>query len=47
MLSIEHCRKKLEKYGEKYTDEEIIAIREQLYILADVEVNHTVNKSKK
>lgn len=34
MLSIEHCRKKLEKYGKKYTDEEIREIREILYRFA-------------
>lgn len=34
MLSIEQCRKKLEAYGKRYTDEEVAEIREHLYYLA-------------
>ncbi|WP_299248834.1 hypothetical protein [uncultured Aquimarina sp.] len=43
-LSIEHCRRVLEKSGkENLTDEQIEAIRDQLYILIDVELNHTLS----
>ena len=31
MLSIEHCRQQLEKYGKKYTDQQIEEIRDKLY----------------
>jgi len=41
MLSIEHCRKLLEKYGKKYTDQQIQEIREKLYLFADIQINHT------
>ncbi len=34
MISIEQCRKKLEKYGKKYSDEQILEIRDQLYLIA-------------
>lgn len=43
MLSIEHCRKKLEKYGKKYSDEEVEQIREKLYFFADIQINHSNN----
>lgn len=52
MLTIEYCRKVLEKYGEKYTDEEIIQIRDQLYELAkyhiaDMEIKERREYEKK
>lgn len=34
MISIEQCRKKLEKYGKKYSDEQILEIRDTLYQIA-------------
>ena len=37
MLSIEHCKKRLEKYGKKYTDEQVKEIREFLYQLAELQ----------
>lgn len=45
MLSIEECRKELEKHGEKHTDEEIREIRDTLYLFAkhqirDIESAH-------
>ena len=40
MLSIEYCRKKLEKNGKKYTDEEIYSIRKKLYALAEITFDH-------
>lgn len=36
MLSIEECKKVLEKNGEKYTDNEIKAIRDFLYKMAKI-----------
>ncbi len=33
LISIEHARKVLNKYGKNYTDEQIIRIREVLYKL--------------
>ena len=33
MLSIEQCRKKLEKYSKKYTDKQTVEIRDFLYQL--------------
>jgi len=44
MLSIEHCRKRLEKYGKKYTDEQINQIRDKLYFFADLQINHSKEK---
>ena len=41
MLSIEHCRKQLEKYGKKYTDYQIEEIRDKLYLFANVQINHS------
>ncbi|MCG8321183.1 MAG: hypothetical protein MI921_16890 [Cytophagales bacterium] len=45
MLSIEDCRKILEKHGEIHTDEEIREIRDILYLFAehqikDIEAGH-------
>lgn len=37
MLSLTKCKKILNKNGISYTDEEIIKIREFLYILAEIE----------
>ena len=38
MLSIEHCRKRLEKYGKKYTDDQIREIRDALYLFAKCQI---------
>ena len=34
MISIEQCRKKLEKYGRKFYDEQILESRDTLYQIA-------------
>lgn len=34
MISIEQCRKKLERYGKTYTDKQILEIRDKLYQIA-------------
>ena len=34
MLSIEECKRTLEKYGDNYTEEEVKKIREVLYRIA-------------
>jgi len=36
-LSLSHCRKVLNRNGNQYTDEEIIAIRDFLYIMATLD----------
>lgn len=45
MLSIQECRKTLEKNGKKYTDEQIATIRDKLYLIADVQMNHSIKKT--
>lgn len=42
MLSIEECREKLGKFGEKKTDEEIEAIRNKLYSLCEIIINQVI-----
>ncbi len=37
MLSIEQCKKQLQKSGKTYTDEQVKEIRHQLYKLANLE----------
>jgi hypothetical protein len=39
MLSIEECKKTLNKDGIEYTDEEVKEIREFLYIVAEIDYN--------
>ncbi len=39
-LSIEYCRKILNKNGFNYTDEQVEKIRDFLYILADIELQN-------
>lgn len=41
MLSLTKCKKKLNKNGTYYTDEEVLIIRNFLYKLAEVYHNHT------
>jgi len=41
MLSLEHCGKQLEKYGKKYTDQQIEEIRKKLHLFADIQINHS------
>ncbi len=36
-LSLAHCRKVLNRNGNNYTDEEIIAIRDFLYVMATLD----------
>jgi hypothetical protein len=36
MLSIEKCKEILNRKGKKYTNEEVIIIRESLYLMADI-----------
>ncbi len=40
MISLEHCRKILNKTKSKYTDEEVKMIREFLYRMAQIDVNN-------
>jgi hypothetical protein len=40
MISLEHCRKILNKTKSKYTDEEVKKIREFLYRMAQIDVNN-------
>lgn len=47
MLTIEECRKKLGKFGENKTDEEIELIRDNLYSLGEIVVNQIVKKADK
>jgi len=44
-LSIEHCRKVLERSGkENLTDEQVERIRDVLYVIADVQINHSIRE---
>lgn len=46
-LSIEHCRRVLEKSGkENLTDEQVERIRDALYVIADVQINHSKSKNR-
>ena len=47
MLSIEECKKTLNKDGIVYTDEEVKEIREFLYILADIHYSLFQQKMEK
>ena len=47
MLSITECKKKLNKKGIEYTDNEIEIIRNTLYKLAEVCHNQINNKNTK
>ena len=47
MLSIEECKKTLNKDGIIYTDEEVKEIREFLYILADIDYSIYQRKIEK
>jgi len=44
MLSLTKCKKKLNKNGFFYTDEEVLMIRNLLYKFADVYYNHMEKK---
>lgn len=39
-LSIGYCKKTLNKKGFNYTDEQVVKIRDFLYLLADIEYQH-------
>jgi hypothetical protein len=42
MLSIEHCRKTLEKNGKKgLTNQQVEEIRKTLYLFADIQLHHS------
>ena len=43
MLSLEHCKKTLEKNGRQYTDEQVKNIREFLYFIAEIQYNNFKN----
>ena len=43
MLSIEKCKAILNKNGKKYSDEETKAIREFLYLFAELDYQNFVN----
>jgi len=47
MISIEKCRKLLETDNEKFTDDEIVKIREQLYKLAELSLDSYFEEIKK
>lgn len=44
MLTVEECRKKLGKFGENESDEEIEAIRNKLYALCDLVIDQAIDK---
>jgi hypothetical protein len=45
-LSVSQCREILKKNGgKKYTDEQILQIREVLYLFAELDYQITMNKS--
>lgn len=49
MISIEHCKKILNKGKRKYTDEEVKQIREFLFLLAELQLEneeYMINKQK-
>lgn len=46
MLSLTECKKKLNKNGVQYTDEEIELIKNVLHKLAEVCLKKLTNKSK-
>lgn len=49
MLSIEYCKKILNKGKRKYTDEEVKQIREFLFLLAELQLEndiYMINKQK-
>jgi len=46
MLSIEECRKKLGKFDENKTDEEIKLLRNKLYSLCEVVIDQVAKKRK-
>lgn len=43
MLSLEYCKKKLEKSGKSYTDEEVKQIRDLLYRIAKHQIRDLKN----
>ncbi len=46
-LGIEYRRKVLEKSGkENLTDEQVERIRDALYVIADVQINHSKSKNR-
>jgi hypothetical protein len=47
MISLEQCKKILNKTKKKYTDDEIKAIREWLYRIAEIEYQRYTQKDTK
>lgn len=43
-ISIEQCKKMLNKNGSNYTDEEVEKIRDFLYVLVHIEMEHIKTK---
>ncbi len=43
-VSVEQCKKMLNKNGDNYTDEEVEKIRDFLYILVHIEMEHIKNR---
>mgnify|MGYP006779534621 CR=1 FL=1 len=46
-LSLTFCKKILKKNGNKYTDEQIIAIRDWLYFMCEIAIEVTEEQLKK
>ncbi len=44
MLSIDHCRKKLGRFGKNKSDEKIEAIRNKPYAICDLVIERVVKK---
>ena len=45
MITLEQCKKTLNRGEWKYTNEEIKQIREYLMLLAEMEIEHNLRKS--
>jgi hypothetical protein len=46
-LSLTFCKNILNKNGKKYTDEQIIAIRDWLYFMCEIAIETTEEKNEK
>ena len=46
MLNIKQCREQLKETGSKFTDEEVLAIRDFFYKLARINVQYIKDKLK-
>lgn len=43
-ISVEECKKMLNKNGNNYTDEEVVKIRDFLYVLVHIEMEYIKTK---